>query len=844
MSENQNHPDEERLRSLVRRALDSGPPLESSSNLRRAVEERLDQHLSSETQAMSVSPSDQTRAEKPSDALREKRAGRWWMAASLAAVAATLLLGFMSDWGKRQPTLAALSDSSSSMRSLDLQGGTKSPAPTRGLSTSQRDYFGNRTAGGVAVDWSDKGVVDSEEATDMDASATEIKLHDFGAQTAPKGNLSKEIGSLSGSSLNGRGAGQRGSLVQRGGGRAPSPTPGPQGGASSSYALGLEAKPQPTSEFAPVAGEPVSRFYYKSSDGEESRALGRVSEAKSETMAQGESEQLARQSEQLGVAQVEAKQLQELRRKEQELVRSFGPQHPEVRLLQAQAKAMSDFIEDRRLYLAQDQSGNEQYDAISDNPFNTVKAQPLSTFSIDVDTASYANVRRFLTQGQLPPADAVRIEELVNYFSYDYPQPTGADPFSVNMETSPCPWKPEHTLLRVGLKGKDVHKDERGASNLVFLIDVSGSMSDADKLPLVKQSLHMLTRELRESDKVTMVTYAGNAGLVMEPTSGKEKSLIATKIDALESGGSTHGSAGIQLAYEQARAAFVKEGNNRVILCTDGDLNVGVTSDEALVDLITQEAKSGVFLTVLGFGQGNLKDSKMEKIADRGNGVYAYIDGLREARKVLVEQMSGSLVTIAKDVKIQIEFNPAQVQAYRLIGYENRILAAKDFNDDKKDAGEIGAGHTVTALYELVPAGVVAARPAVEKLKYQSAPGEPEARVPGVEGPGAVAQNEDPLSKELLTLKLRYKQPDGDVSKLLEVPLSERGESFGKASTDFRFAASVAAFGMALRHSPYRGDMNVGGALEIASAAIGNDEQGYRAEFVDLIRRAQQLGVK
>jgi secreted protein with Ig-like and vWFA domain len=494
--------------------------------------------------------------------------------------------------------------------------------------------------------------------------------------------------------------------------------------------------------------------------------------------------------------------------------------------------------------------GTEQYDAIYDNPFLPVKDAPLSTFSIDVDTASYANVRRFLTQGQLPPRDAVRIEELLNYFSYDYPAPKGDEPFSVNMETAPCPWQAEHLLLRVGLKGKDVHRHERPASNLVFLVDTSGSMSDEDKLPLVKQSLAMLTRELGGRDKITVVTYAGEAGLKLAPTGGDDKATILSTLDSLHSGGSTHGSAGIQLAYEKAREQFIKEGTNRVILCTDGDLNVGVTRDEELVELITKEAKSGVFLTVLGFGQGNLKDSKMEKLADHGNGLYAYIDGVREAKKVLVEQMSGSLTTIAKDVKIQIEFNPSQVRGYRLIGYENRVLAAKDFNDDTKDAGEIGAGHTVTALYELVPAGAPEAKsPVVDDLKYQKRAASVSDR--SLEGAGGQAgvgagekDKESKESKELLTLKLRFKQPDGDVSKKIEYPLAEKGTRFTQASADFRFAASVAAFGMILRDSPHRGAITMAGAGEIAASSLGEDTQGYRAEFLDLVRRAEKLGKK
>ncbi|MBI2478067.1 MAG: von Willebrand factor type A domain-containing protein, partial [Planctomycetia bacterium] len=350
--------------------------------------------------------------------------------------------------------------------------------------------------------------------------------------------------------------------------------------------------------------------------------------------------------------------------------------------------------------------GNEQYAQIVENRFASVGDEPLSTFSIDVDTASYANARRFLAQNQMPPANAIRIEEFINYFSYDYPAPREGEPFSVNMEVAQCPWQPAHQLVRIGLKGKEVPQQQRPASNIVFLLDVSGSMQDANKLPLLKQAMKLLTDQLTESDRVSIVTYAGNAGLALDTTNGESKQTIRDAIDALNANGSTNGSAGIQLAYEKATQSFIKEGANRVILATDGDLNVGVTDDDALVELIKQKAASGVFLTVLGFGEGNLKDGKLEKLADNGNGMYAYIDSLREARKVLVEQITGSLVTIAKDVKIKVEFNPAEVAAYRLLGYENRLMSAPDFDNDAKDAGEIGAGHTVTALYEIVPSKV------------------------------------------------------------------------------------------------------------------------------------------
>lgn len=478
-------------------------------------------------------------------------------------------------------------------------------------------------------------------------------------------------------------------------------------------------------------------------------------------------------------------------------------------------------------------AAGERYGRFADNPFVPVGEQPLSTFSIDVDTASYANVRRFLTAGRRPPRDAVRIEELINYFRYDYPQPEGDEPFSVTLEAAACPWRAGHRLVRVGLAGRDLNRDARPAGNLVFLVDVSGSMGQPNKLPLVRQALSMLVEELSENDRVAIVTYAGNAGLVLPSISGDRKAEIRDAIDGLQAGGSTHGSAGITLAYEQAAERFIPGGANRVILCTDGDLNVGITSDAELVELIRKQARGGTFLTVLGFGDGNLQDEKMEKLADNGNGVYAIIDGVREARKVLVEQLTGSTITIAKDVKIQVEFNPAQVASYRLLGYENRILAARDFRDDTKDAGEIGAGHTVTALYEIVPVGeeAAAAGAGAEPLKYQPAPPPPTAR-PAADGP---------VSRELLTVKLRWKQPEGDTSELVEVPLEARGGSFDAASADLRFAAAVAAFGMILRDGESKGTASLPLVAEIAGRSLGGDAGGYRAEFLDLVRRAESL---
>ena len=468
-----------------------------------------------------------------------------------------------------------------------------------------------------------------------------------------------------------------------------------------------------------------------------------------------------------------------------------------------------------------------------ENSFLASVTQPLSTFSIDVDTASYAIVRRFLSSGNLPPSDAVRIEELVNYFPYDYPQPTGDAPFSVTMETAACPWRSGNLLLRVGLKGRQIDRRERPAGNLVFLIDVSGSMAENNKLPLVKQALGMLVEELTENDRVSIVTYAGDAGLKLPSTSGDQKQQILAAINGLSSGGSTHGSAGIELAYRQAAEHFITGGVNRVILATDGDLNVGVTSDTNLIELIQAKATGGTFLTVLGFGAGNLQDEKMEKLADNGNGLYAYIDGAREARKVLVEQLTGSTIAIAKDVKIQIEFNPAQIASYRLLGYENRLMAAAEFRDDRKDAGEIGAGHCVTALYELLPAAAAADAIQPEPLKYQAQISEAPATQRPIPQPVAAA------SGELLTLKLRFKRPDGNTSQLEEFPLAKRGGTFENASTDLRFASAVAAFGMLLRQSNHSGTATFAEVAKVASHALGPDVGGYRAEFLDLVRKAE-----
>lgn len=469
----------------------------------------------------------------------------------------------------------------------------------------------------------------------------------------------------------------------------------------------------------------------------------------------------------------------------------------------------------------------EDYDHINENKFLKVADNPLSTFSIDVDAASYSNVRRFLNQGQLPPAGAVRIEELINYFHYEYPQPKNDQPFSINTEISDAPWNKDHKLMLVGLQGKKIPTENLPASNLVFLIDVSGSMQGPNRLPLVKSSMKMLVDQLREQDKVSIVVYAGAAGLVLKPTGGDEKTTIKDAIDNLEAGGSTAGGAGIKLAYKTANEFFVKGGNNRVILCTDGDFNIGASSDDDMERLIEQERKSGVFLTVLGYGMGNYKDNKMQKLADKGNGNHAYIDGISEAKKVLVNEFGGTLFTIAKDVKLQIEFNPAKVQGYRLIGYENRMLAKEDFNDDKKDAGELGSGHTVTALYEIIPVGVKSDfLKNVDSLKYQN--------------------NIKPLSKsshtdEMMTVKFRYKAPDGDVSKLIEHPLKDNQISIAKTSDNFRFAASIAEFGMLLRNSEFKAGASFDNVIKMAKKAKGDDEEGYRSEFIRLAESAQLL---
>lgn len=470
----------------------------------------------------------------------------------------------------------------------------------------------------------------------------------------------------------------------------------------------------------------------------------------------------------------------------------------------------------------------DRFDYVAENGFLAVRDAPLSTFSIDVDTASYTKVRQYLLEhGALPPPDAVRIEEFVNYFDYGYPPPTDGRPFAVHVETAACPWQNGHRLVRIGIKGRELHED-RPAANLVFLVDVSGSMDAPNRLPLVKQGLEMLTAHLDERDRVAIAVYAGAAGLVLPSTSVAEREVIRAAIHRLHAGGSTNGGEGIALAYRTALDNFHPGGVNRVILCTDGDFNVGVTSTGDLVRFARQQAQAGVFLTVLGFGIGNHNDALLEQVSNQANGNYAFVDSAAEVRKVLVHRLSGTLVTIAKDVKIQVEFNPARVGGYRLIGYENRRLADRDFNDDTKDAGEIGAGHTVTALYELVPpdAADLMAAPRVDALRYQSA---------------AAAPNEAVAGSELLTVKLRYQLPEGGPSEKLAVAVKDSERDFEHTSGDFRFAAAVACFGMRLRGSRYSGEIDYAALGRIASAALGSDESGHRAQFVEMVKQAARL---
>lgn len=470
----------------------------------------------------------------------------------------------------------------------------------------------------------------------------------------------------------------------------------------------------------------------------------------------------------------------------------------------------------------------EGYAKIEENHFLSARQSPLSTFSIDVDEASYSNVRRFIMDGALPPPGAVRIEEMINYFDYKYPQPANDDPFSVNTEMSACPWNPSHQLALIGLQGKEFAAEKLPPANLVFLIDVSGSMNEPNKLPLVKSSLKLLTNKLRDEDHVAIVVYAGNAGLVLPSTAGGDKDKIMNAIGNLEAGGSTAGGQGLALAYQVAQEHFIKGGNNRIVLATDGDFNVGPSSDDELVRLVEEKRKTGVYLSVLGFGMGNYQDSKMQQLADKGNGNHSYIDNINEARKVLVKEFGSTLFTIAKDVKIQVEFNPAKVQSYRLLGYENRALAAEDFNDDRKDAGELGAGHRVTALYELIPVGVKDTfTTSVDPLKYQAGK------------QMAVTANAD----EWMTIKLRYKQPEGEASRLITKTMDGKISPLDATSANFRMATSVAEFGLLLRQSAFKQDANWEQVLTLAKGAKGEDADGYRGEYITLVEKARSMTV-
>lgn len=463
----------------------------------------------------------------------------------------------------------------------------------------------------------------------------------------------------------------------------------------------------------------------------------------------------------------------------------------------------------------------EGYSAIHENGFKSPLREPLSTFSIDVDAASYSNVRRFINEGQQPVPDAVRIEEMINYFDYDYPQPKGEHPFSIIYELGTCPWNKDNKLLHIGLQGEKMSTDEVPASNLVFLIDVSGSMDSPNKLPLLVKAMKLLVSQLRPQDRVAMVVYAGSSGLVLPSTPGNQKEKINAALERLQAGGSTAGAAGLKLAYQVAEENFIKEGNNRIILATDGDFNVGPSSNAEMERMIETYRNKGIFISVTGFGMGNYKDDKMEIIADKGNGNYNYIDNLMEAKKVFVNEFSSTLFTIAKDVKIQIEFNPAYVKEYRLVGYENRLLNEEDFEDDKKDAGELGAGHTVTALYEIVPVRGNADNS--RKLRYQQSD----------VLPGASTTN------ELATIKFRYKKPDGDKSILMTETIPNTALALAQNSDNFRFSAAVAGFGMLLRNSEYKGSITYDEVLSMARGAKGTDSDGYRAEFIRLVELSE-----
>jgi len=471
----------------------------------------------------------------------------------------------------------------------------------------------------------------------------------------------------------------------------------------------------------------------------------------------------------------------------------------------------------------------EEYKGLNENIFHDTKKNPLATFSIDVDRAAYSNVRRMLNLGQFPQRDVVRIEEMINYFDYDYPQPKGEHPIAIHTEFSDSPWNKGLKLLHIGLQAKTISTDNLPPSNLVFLVDVSGSMNQANKLPLVKEAFKMLVDQLRPNDRVAIVVYAGAAGTVLPSIHGNQTATIKDALDKLSAGGSTAGGEGIKLAYKIAQENFIKGGNNRVILASDGDFNIGVSSESELQQIVEEKRKSGVYLSVLGFGMGNYKDNKMETLSDKGNGNYAYIDNLQEAQKVFVSEFGGTLFTIAKDVKLQLEFNPKFVKGYRLIGYENRMLKNEEFHDDKKDAGEMGSGHTVTALYEIIPAGIESAYLAkVDELKYQK-----------TTEPTSASQ-----SDELVTIKLRYKQPDSETSRLFEVPVRDTHTPFARTSDNFRFAVSVAEWGLLLRKSEFKGAATYAQVIQTAQNALAKDPEGYRSEFVRLVKLTQSLDTK
>lgn len=500
-------------------------------------------------------------------------------------------------------------------------------------------------------------------------------------------------------------------------------------------------------------------------------------------------------------------------RLEELVVAEAHPAAPRADKMQAARSAAGVFYTPRDF-------NTEEYRHFRDNDWTSPTRQPLSTFAVDVDAGSYGNVRRFLKEGRLPPKDAVRVEEMINYFRYDYAAPRGGQPIAVTTELARSPWNPSHRLALIGLQTERLAVENLPPSNLVFLIDVSGSMSSPDKLPLVKAAFRLLVNELRDDDRVAIVVYAGAAGVVLPSTSGREKTRILDALEQLQAGGSTAGGAGIKLAYQVAREHFAREGNNRVILASDGDFNVGASSEGELVRLIETERRGGVFLTVLGFGTGNLKDAKMEQLANKGNGHYAYVDDLLEAKKVFVQELGATLHTVAKDVKIQVEFNPARVKSYRLVGYENRLLADRDFNDDTKDAGEMGAGHAVTALYEIVPADGDDRSGSVDPLRYQR--------------PHAGSDSDD-----WFTVKVRYQRPEGSPSRLIEHAV--RQES-ARPSADFRFAGAVAGFGMLLRDSEHKGSASYDAVIAAARGAKGADSEGYRAEFIRLVEMAARLG--